>query len=240
MFPVDKENREVKAIEGATELALYEGTTPAIILVLSFVASQFIVYTDHISGWQGIAVVITVTGLVLFALADGFVGFTRWSYRLKLIAFALLAAVSQIIQDFAVNYMQQNYNMTLTEAYVSVSPIVWVGMFSGIMIVLWKQEWNYFKLQWKAKIKQYSWIILIAEVIALGSYASLLASYTGTHVAVASSIAASFPIIVFFGGIILQKLNFKEGDELASTSHLLRKAVFIALTLVGVIGVIMW
>src|SRR5205085_2042793 len=29
MFPVDKDNREAQAVEGATELALYEGTTPA-------------------------------------------------------------------------------------------------------------------------------------------------------------------------------------------------------------------
>lgn len=239
MFPVDKDNREAEAVEGATELALYEGTTPVIVLILAMVASQFIVYSDSVSVMQGFMITITVVGLVLFALADGYVGFNRWSYRIKLFMFALLVAVSQLIQDLSVNFLQEK-GYGIVEAYMSVSPIVWIGMFSGILIVFWKKEWSHFKVQWNDKIKNYVWIILIAEIIALASYAALLASYTGEHVAVAGAIAASFPLIVFFGGLILQKFGIQEGEDLANTSHILKKTFFIIITLIGVFGVILF
>jgi len=238
MFPVDKSNREAEAVEGATELALYEGTTPAIVLILSLVASQFLVYSDSVSALQGFAIIIAVLGLVLFATADGYTAFKRWSYRIKLIVFALLVSFSQLIQDLIVNHLQSDFGYTLVEAYFTVSPIVWIGMFSGIIIVFWKQEWKFFVAQWHDKIYKYAWFILFAEIIAVVSYAALIASYTGEHVAVSGAIAASFPVLVFFGGLLLQKLNIQTGIETVTTSNILKKFFFIIITLLGVAGVI--
>lgn len=240
MFPVDKDNRDADAVEGATELALYEGTTPAVVLMLSLIVSQFIVYTDTISVGQGLAVILTVFGLVLFATADGYQGFTRWSYRCKLICFAALAAVSQLIQDLVVNYLQSDYGFTTYEAYVSTASFVWVGMFSGILIAAWRQEGRRFWLQWQKKIKHYIWLVLVAEVIAIASYAALIGSYTGAHVAVSGAIAASFPIVVFIGGLLLQRWGVQEGSELANTKHLTWKFCLIILTLLGVAGVVLF
>ena len=237
MFPVDKNNREAQAVEGATELALYEGATPALVLVMAMIASQFIVYTDTLSTGQGLAVIVTVLGLILFGMADGYVGFSRWSYRLKLIAFALLVSVSQLLQDSVVNSLQAQGMDTLT-AYFSTAPLVWIGMFSGILIVLWQNEWRYFANQFREKIWKYSPIIMIAELIAIASYATLIFSYTGEHVAVAGAIAASFPIIVFTGGLVLQKLGIQAGEAIADTKHISKKVLLILLTLIGVIGVV--
>lgn len=240
MFPVDKDNREAEAVEGATELALYEGTTPALVLILSLAASQWLIYSDSISLWQGIAVLWTVVGLVLFALADGYQGFSRWSYRFKLIAFALGAAISQLLQDAVVNYLQGELGFGTWEAFVSTAPWVWLGMFSGIIIVFWRQEWRHFTHQWHSIIKRYIPLVLLAELIAIGSYAALIGSYTGEHVAVAGAIAASFPIVVFIGGLLLQRFGVAEGAELAPTTNLRRKTCLILLTLLGVAGVVLF
>lgn len=246
MFPLDKENREAKAVEGATELALYEGTTPALVLVLSLIASQFIVYTDTISAWQGLAVIATVACLVLFAMADGYQGFDRWSYRFKLICFAVMIAISQLIQDQVVNVLQSDYGMTAFTAYLSATTFVLVGMFTGILIVWYRYpgetvpEGSYFFRQWKNKIREYAWLILAAEVIAIASYAALIGSYTGEHVAVSGAIAASFPIIAFAGGIILNRhLDRQEGKEPEETTNFRSKLILILATLACVSLVIL-
>jgi len=239
MFPKSRVTNGNEVVENATELALYEGAKPAVVLILSLIVSQFIVYTDTISAWQGFSMILIVLGIILFGMADGYTSFSNWSYRIKLIAFALLVSVSQLVQDLTVGYIQNNLGYTLIEAYFTVSPIVWIGMFSGIIIVLWKQEWHHFKVQWTEKIKKYSGLILFAELIAVLSYAALIASYTGEHVAVSGAIAASFPVIVFFGGLMLQRLNVQTGLELVTTTSITKKFLFILITLLGVIGVVL-
>jgi len=82
-------------------------------------------------------------------------------------------------------------------------------------------------------------VVLFAEIIAILSYAALIASYTGEHVAVAGAIAASFPVVVFFGGLLLQKFGIQTGVDLIDNSNLFRKFLLILFTLAGVAAVIL-
>lgn len=235
MFP-EKGNRDAEIAEGSTELSLWEGATPVFALVLALAASSFIVYDDTISLLQGVGVILTVLGLVLFANAEGFSGISRWSYRVKLIMFTVLASVSQLIQDILIDHVQTSGSLSTTEAYLMVSPAIWFGMASGIVIVFWKKEGYEFKKQWYV-MKKYIPLIFLAELIALASYASLIVAYSGEHVATAQAIGSSFPILVFLGVTFFPFLR-SEGDD--PTSHVGKKMLCILITLIGVVGVILF
>jgi hypothetical protein len=235
MFP-EKGNHDAEIAEGSTELALYEGATPVIVLLLAVVASSFIIYDDTVSSLQAVGVILTVLGLILFANAEGFKGISRWSYRIKLILFAVLAAFSQLIQDILIDYVQTSGGLTTVETYLSVSPAIWLGMASGIVIIFWKREGYEFKKQWPV-MKKYVPLIFLAELIALASYASLIVAYSGEHVATAQAIGSSFPVLVFLGVIFLP---FLRGEDENPTSHIGKKIACIFITLIGVAGVILF
>ena len=239
MFPVDKDKRGTASIESATELSLYEGSTPVIVLVIAVILSQFGMYQETISIWSSIAVIMTVASLLGFALSDGYQGFAKWSYRFKLLMFATLASISQLVQDVAVAKAEAS-GLARIESSISVSSFVWLGMFTGVFIIFWKKEGKLFAKQWNHTIKKYIWFVLFAEFVAIGSYAALIGSYAGEHVAVSGAIASSFPIVVFIGGLILQEFKINEGSELAPTSNIGRKLLFIIAALISVIAVIIF
>jgi len=138
MFP--KKKSDIDSLKGSTELSLYESATPVIALLIAFIAGHFFTYVSDISYLQSFFVVMTVVGMMLFALVDGTVVLKNWNYRLKLISFALLAATSQTIQDIALDQLQLRSGMNVIEASFSLAPALWLGMSTGLLILFFRKE----------------------------------------------------------------------------------------------------
>ena len=71
-----------------------------------------------------IAILVTVVGLILFGMADGYTAFSKWSYRIKLVLFAVGVAVSQMLQDIAIGHLQEALAFSYTESFYSVAAVI--------------------------------------------------------------------------------------------------------------------
>lgn len=205
MFPSGE--RELATESGATELALYEGATPAIVLVLTVLGSGYLAVADNISAIEIALLLTIVICITLFqTISEQFSILQYWRTRVCVILFALLISVSQILQDQTLTLLGVQLEYTHWQSFVALAPWFGLGMSTGFVILLSRKVRQDFVSQWHSKIKDYVLIIIVAELIAIAAYLTLIRSYTEEHVAVAGAVAGTFPIIVFvFTVFVLKK-----------------------------------
>ena len=219
-----------------TEIACYENSSILVIVLVTATLSALGYYHETIFMVQYVGVGLGVIGLLGLALL-GVEKIERvcFRHRKMLIGFMILGAGYELLVDYALHLALFSPTIkTPLQAYVSISPFFWFGLFTGVVAIWPKAERDALRENWNVIRSKWKWIVA-AETCGLVAFGSMVYSFSVAHVAVVAMIAGSFPIIVFIGGIVLRRSYGFSEEKFPVVDYPAWKTLAIVLTITGAI-----
>jgi len=228
-------SKDGDAIADTAEMSVYDSASPALIVLAVLLLPLFgVTHHDSIEPLQLAGGMIVIAGVLVFSwLQASHEIVLRWKYRLALVCFASLVAAYLWIEDAAIQQAVLQYpGMSDTQAYLAVSPYFWIGFGVGILFLLIPRERKAFVARFP-RIIRYSWIVLPAELLAIISFWTALASLGDEHIVVTAVITGSYPIFVFIGGMLLRWWHPNAEPAQAKVSEFLLKLFVVLVIITG-------
>jgi len=224
-------NIQFSEVRDATEIACYESASIVIVITMvGFIHLVFGGFYETIAPHQWLGICIATLGLIFLKVAEGVRSFVGWKHRILLVCFMVFGASYEMLVDRA----EHIAGGTALQSFVNVTPFYWVGMFSGVGLLLLPKERRAFREQWKG-IRSAWKLIVLAEVLALVAFATALYAYAAGHVALVAMLTGCIPIFVLLGEVILRRFgNFSE-EVFPKIRMPLRKALVVCIVVAGAV-----
>jgi multisubunit Na+/H+ antiporter MnhC subunit len=116
---------------------------------------------------------------------------------------------------------------------ISTYPFYWIGLLAGVLPILLKAERKEFQKRF-SEFRRKSWVIVATEVLATIAFACQLGGFTGGHVGVIALLTGSFPLAVFFGGILLVRWKLANEEMFPPATDPLRRAILLCALVIGI------
>ena len=216
-----------------TEVSAFETSSVIAISLITFMLHAFgvrLYEVIQLSQWFG--VILTALALVLVHMWGDHIKLVDMKHRLMLILFTVLAAVDEMSIDWVLNLTSGQFDSQQI-AFIAISPYHWMGVVAGVFVLISKKERSEFRQNFKVILRHWR-LIVVAELIAAFAFTAKVYGFATGHVAVIAVMAGGFPIVVFFGGILLRrKFGFSE-ELFPVVKHPWKKGIAILIVILGI------
>jgi hypothetical protein len=218
----------------STEISVFENSSVIMIALITLVLSAYGIQShETILSRQWVGIFIAALALIGVHLWGEHLQLVDWKHRLMLILFMSLSAVNEMTIDWALHLTSTSLDMSQRTAYLVISPYYWLGLSSGVLVLLLPKERKEFLANFYSMMKSWK-LIIISELIALIAFGALIYGFAVGHVAVIAVMSGSFPVVVFFGGILLRrKFGFSE-KKFPIIKHPWKKGIAILVVILGI------
>ena len=206
----------------ATEVSAWDASSSVAFRLMAPILSV----TDAITDIQVVGIFLVPLSLFLLRVWGDQLTTLPWKFRLLLIAFSFVGGLHIWIADRCVALAMSD-SVDARTAFASVSPFYWAGNLAGVLpILVLKNERKAFSSQFY--VLRVAWRkLLVVEFFGMLGYSTQLYGFSGGHPAVINTLVSSFPLWIFFGGMFLRCLGYKEVFQ--AVRHPIKKTIVVCL-----------
>lgn len=217
-----------------TEVSAWDSSSPIALLLLATVLPV----TEAISRLQILGLVMVPIGLFLLRVWGDHLTTLPWKIRGLMVLLPLAGGLHIWCANQAEALAMEQFaaeGITDTRvAFASISSFYWIGSLVGVIpLLVLAKERRAFAIQWPV-LKSHWRSLLVVEFLAMAGFVAQLYGFSDSHPAVISTLAGTFPLWIFFGGIVLRRMAGFSPEVFPIVKHPVKKAMVVCLLIMAI------